>query len=300
MAVWPVCVLIGVVWVFSLVRPGAAFDTSCQDIPAEPSVLAHGFPAVVAVHTTGRATGTYRDLQNSGITWRLGNGEFTITGRGFVVGQFVVTAAHVLYPAKLELRHEEATTVSQVIAVDQTVIHIGAPAEHGGIPAEVVHINHRFDLAILRPQTPALLQSLPYRIAATWWYETPGEVSSVLRTGDCVVAMVPERDTEHTTLTGSQRRAGQVVAPNAFSSQSSVVQGLNANTVTISTLMFPGDSGSPVIAFEAGTPRLVGMVIATRYPFETTSYISRLDPLLPILEALHAAQQSGTRLAQVQ
>ena len=93
---------------------------------------------------------------------------------------------------------------------------------------------------------------------------------------------------------------GQVIAPHAVSAQASVVQGLNANTVTISPLMFPGDSGSPVIAFEAGMPRLVGVVIATRYPFESTSYISRIDPLLAILEALHAAQQSGIRVPQVQ
>jgi Trypsin-like peptidase domain len=203
----------------------------------------------------GQATGTYKDLQDSDTAWRLGSGAFTIKGRGFVVGQFVVTAAHVVYPSKLALRQAaEVTTVSQVVAVDQTMIHVGAPAEHGGIPAEIVHINHRFDLAILRPAAPELLQALPYPTAATWWYERPGEVSSVFRTGDCVVAVVPERNTEHTVLPGSQTRPGQVIAPHAVSAQASVVQWLNTNMVTISTLMFPGDSGSPVIAFEAGMP----------------------------------------------
>ena len=66
----------------------------------------------------------------------------------------------------------------------------------------------------------------------------------------------------------------------------------------------PGSGGHPLgragCAFEAGMPRLVGVVIATRYPFESTSYINRIDPLLPILEALHAAQQSGIRVPQVQ
>jgi hypothetical protein len=112
--------------------------------------------------------------------------------------------------------------------------------------------------------------------------------------------MVPQRDTAQAALSGSQTRAGQVVAPHATSWQASVIAGLSPNTVTISTLMFPGDSGSPVLAFEGGKPRLVGVVIATRYPFETTSYISRLDPILPILEALQASRPLGTQVAHAQ
>jgi hypothetical protein len=78
-----------------------------------------------------------------------------------------------------------------------------------------------------------------------------------------------------------------------------VVAGLNANTVTISTLMLPGDSGSPVFAFDAGRPRLVGVVMATRYPFEAASYISRLDPILPILNALNTPGQPGIQVPHI-
>jgi hypothetical protein len=64
--------------------------------------------------------------------------------------------------------------------------------------------------------------------------------------------------------------------------------------------MLPGDSGSPMLAFDAGVPHLVGVVTATRYPFESMSYISRIDPLLPLLEALQTAPTFVAQVAQVQ
>lgn len=278
--------VLAVVGALLLGRPAAAFDPACGEIPAVSSAVAEGFPAVVEVHTVGQATGTYKDRQSSDPTWHLGASAFTLKGRGFAVGQLIVTAAHVVYPSQVELRiQQDTTTASSVVMVQQLSVYIGATPDAGGVPADIVHLSHRFDLAILRPKVPLTLHTLPYYASATWWQEA-GVASSLLRKGSCVVVLAAERDIHQTPLPGSQPRSGHVVAPQAVSSESSVVAGLNPNTVTISTMMLPGDSGSPVIAFDAGTPRLVGVVIATRYPYEPASYISRLDPILPILEAL--------------
>jgi hypothetical protein len=57
----------------------------------------------------------------------------------------------------------------------------------------------------------------------------------------------------------------------------------------------PGDSGSPVLALRAGKPVLVGLVAATMYPTATFTYVSRIDPLLSLAEAL---QLSASRQAQ--
>jgi hypothetical protein len=181
--------------------------------------------------------------------------------------------------------------------VEQTTVKVGGSVSTDGIPAEIVHLNHRFDLAILRPHVTESLHTLPYPPATTWWREISGEASSLLQSGNCVVMLTAERDAYQAALPGTTVHTARVVAPHPMSFEPSVVAGLNPNTVTISTALLPGDSGSPVVAFDAGKPLLVGVVIATRHPFEPVSYISRVDPLLPILEALQAPPGLGTHVA---
>ena len=121
------------------------------------------------------------------------------------------------------------------------------------------------------------------------------QLSSLLHAADCVVIMTTERDDRRTLLPWDTVRDGRVVAPYAVSETPRDIAGLPPDPVTISTLLFPGDSGSPVLAFLEGRPWLVGIATATRYPVEPLSYISRIDPLLPILEAL---QESPFTLLQ--
>jgi hypothetical protein len=279
----------------SLVGHAVAFDKTCGALSAAVEAV----PPVVSVWTNGQATGTYMRVKQGMRQWRLEEGDFTLNGRGFVVGQFVVTAAHVVYPSKIELRlNPYVTTSAEVVAVQQTAVTVGDLRGLGQVAAAIVHLNHRLDLAILRPQVP-LQGAFPYPTAATWWGEGTGETSSLLDTGDCIVALVRARDASLTPLLQDEARQGNVLAPRAVSHQLSVIAGLSANTVSITTPVFPGDSGSPVVAFDAGEPRLVGVITATRQPFEAVSYISRLDPLLPILEALQASTSVSQRVAQV-
>jgi Trypsin-like peptidase domain len=295
-ALWHLLLVVSLLWPLVTAGQAGAFDATCGDLAADVPTAAPGFPAVVEIHAAGRATGTYRDRATSQGTWQVSSGQFTLTGRGVIVGQLIITAAHVVYPTKVELRPEQhAAVISPIVAVDHTAVSIRTAT--GDVPADIVHLNHRFDLAILRPRETAPLPPLPFHTTETWWRETPGDVSSLLRPGDCIIALVPERDAHQDALPETAVRAGNIVAPHAASAVATVVTGLNPNTVTISTLMFPGDSGSPVLAFDAGIPQLVGIVTATRHPFEPVSYVSRLDPLLPILEALQNSLPSATRIA---
>ena len=292
---------VGRVWGLSMVFTllwgsyAVAFDPTCGDLAAADAAA---FPSIVQVQTTGRATGTYQDRHTPNAAWQLGSGEFTLTGRGFVVGQLVVTAAHVVYPSKVELRlHQHASTVSSVVTVEQTTVRVGGSDSTNGIPAEIVHLSHRFDLAILRPHIPESLHAFPYRASATWWHELTGEASSLLRAGNCIAVLAAKRDANQAALPGTTVHTARVQAPHAVSFEPSVVAGLNPNTATIATPLLPGDSGSPVVAFDAGKPVLVGVVTATRHPFEPMSYISRIDPLLPMLEALQVPRPAGTHVA---
>jgi Trypsin-like peptidase domain len=290
---------LSMMWMLAWVGTAAAFDTSCGTLPAWSPAAAGQFPAVVVVHASGRATGIVETWQGGKVQRRLAHGDFTLTGRGVVVGQFVVTAAHVVYPEKISLALDPyTTTLSPVVAIQQTTISVGALTEASRVSADLVHLNHEADLAVLRPTHPALFQAFPYAAADTWWREHPGEANSLLSEEDCIIALVPERDAHQVPLLETEARAGKVIASSAVSSSATVVVSLNPQTVTISTPVFPGDSGSPVLAFDMGEPRLVGIVSATRHPLEAKSYISRLDSLLPILDALHTALDSGAQVAQ--
>jgi S1-C subfamily serine protease len=276
-----------------------AFDKTCGALSTHHTSAVEALPTVVAIHTSGQATGMYRAVHQGTRQWRLEEGNFTLGGRGFVVGQLVVTAAHVVYPSKVEVRLDPyITTTTEVVSIQQTSVAVGDLQGTSRVPAAIVHLNHRLDLAILRPQSP-LQEIFPYPTAVTWWSEGTGEAISLLNTGDCIVALVAARDASFTPLPQDEARQGNVLAPHAVSHQHSVVAGLSANTVSISTPVFPGDSGSPVVAFDAGKPRLVGVITATRQPFEAVSYISRLDPLLPILEALQASVALPRQVAKV-
>lgn len=290
---------LAVVCTLTLTGHTMAFDPSCGDLQSLDSVSSDRFSWVVTVHTVGRATGTYMASTEGAARWRIAMGDFALTGRGFVVGQLIVTAAHVVYPSRVEIRPDhQATRLAPVVAVHQTSVLIEAADRAGRVSAEIVHLNHRLDLAILRPEASLFLKAMPYRTATTWWSESPGEVSSLLSAGDCIVALVAARVDGHVISSRDAVRTGQVVLPRAVSSQHSVVVGLSPNTVTITTPLFPGDSGSPVMAFDAGQPRIVGVVTSTRHPYEALSYIGRLDPILPIIEALQMSAPTVAHLAQ--
>jgi hypothetical protein len=52
-----------------------------------------------------------------------------------------------------------------------------------------------------------------------------------------------------------------------------------------------------VLALRAGKPVLVGLVSATMYPTATFTYVSRIDPLLALANALRfATSQQGQSL----
>jgi hypothetical protein len=163
-----------------------------------------------------------------------------------VVGSFVVTAAHVVYPSKVDLQlHDQGPEQTPLVTLIESVVTVGALQGAGGVPAEILHINHRFDLAILSPKTATAFPSVLYPLARTWWDELPGASSSLLQAGACVAVMVPRRDDLQTPLPWYEIRMGKVIAPYTVSDAPRVVAAMNPNTVTISTPLLPGDSGSP-------------------------------------------------------
>ena len=79
---------------------------------------------------------------------------------------------------------------------------------------------------------------------------------------------------------------GKVLAKVPVATNSLTQTKLNVNMFTTDLAVQPGDSGSPVLALRAGKPVLVGLVAATMYPTATFTYVSRIDPLLALADAL--------------
>src|SRR5262249_61840793 len=74
----------------------------------------------------------------------------------------------------------------------------------------------------------------------------------------------------------------------------------NVDVFTPDLVLQHGDSGSPVLARQAGKPVLVGLVAATMYPTAMFSYVSRIHPLLALADALQlsASQQAKPLVVQ--
>jgi S1-C subfamily serine protease len=101
--------------------------------------------------------------------------------------------------------------------------------------------------------------------------------------------------------TGADRLVvGKVLAKVPVAINSLTQTKLNVNMVTTDLMVQPGDSGSPVLALRAGKPVLIGLVSSTMYPTATFTYVSRIDPLLALADALQlvASRKSDQTLTQ--
>ena len=156
-------------WSLVLLGQAVGFDQVCGVLPGWSSAPTAQRSPVVTVHATGRATGTYMAQQEAGPRWRLGMGHFTSTGHGVLVGSFVVTAAHVVYPSKVEIPvHQWGAILTPVVSIVESTVTVRVQQEAGAIPADIVHLNHHADLAILYPKTPTAVQPLEYPATETW------------------------------------------------------------------------------------------------------------------------------------
>jgi S1-C subfamily serine protease len=115
-----------------------------------------------------------------------------------------------------------------------------------------------------------------------------------------VAAIVTSRN-DKADDTGQDRLVlGKVLAKVPVATNNLTQTKLNVNMFTTDLAVRPGDSGSPVLALRAGKPVLVGLVAATMYPTATFTYVSRIDPLLALADALQlfASQQAKPLLVQ--
>jgi hypothetical protein len=211
--------------------------------------------------------------------------------------------AVVLYPNVL-------ATVAHALSLDSVEVHVGrGPSvrtvplritqmdllahispSHAGVQAHVAHVNEPYDLALIQSSANDMLLPLPYALALSYGRGNPRRPSGGLQAGDCVATVVASGGGGISDPRQDRLITGKVLARVPVAVNSMTQTKLNINMFTTDLAVKPGDSGSPVLALQAGKPVLVGLVSATMYPTATFTYVARIDPLLALADALRATE----------
>jgi len=199
----------------------------------------------------------------------------------------LATVAHALTPDVVEVHVTQHHTVQTVpLRVVDTTLMARTTPEGEGVPVQVAHVNGHYDLALVQTDKNELLQPLPYDAVLSYGTGDPEEPLGGLQAGDCVAALVTARNGQGDDKGQDRLVLGKVLAKVPVATNSLTQTKLNVNMFTTDLAVQPGDSGSPVLALRAGKPVLIGLVAATMYPTATFTYVSRIDPLLALADAL--------------
>ena len=222
-----------------------------------------------------RAVGVYGQ---AGSAWSLGNGYF-------------VTNAHVVRPDAVKVQMTKNWSV--VTRVDKIItrqIMVGNGTAIGSAPAELVWVNDEFDLALVHiiGWWPAY-KDLQYK--PNWTY-SGGDLLYPEMPIAVLVSM--RQDPEHGNIAKSpwfEIRYGKIVATKPIVPEGvpqDLLPWFSLTDVTMDIPIYPGDSGSPVFAFQDGVPVVIGVAraLAGRCDEWTGqchwySYFTRIDPLMP-------------------
>src|SRR5262249_46961533 len=202
----------------------------------------------------------------------------------------LATVAHALTPAVVEVHVTQQYIVHTVpLRVTDTTLTVQTTPEGDGVPAQIAHVGGHYDLALVQTDKNELLRPLPYDAVLSYGTGDLEKPLGGLQAGDCVAAIVTARNGQADDQGTDRLVLGKVLAKVPVATNSLTQTKLNVNMFTTDLAVQPGDSGSPVLALRAGKPVLVGLVAATMYPTATFTYVSRIDPLLAMTEALQVS-----------
>jgi hypothetical protein len=222
---------------------------------------------------------------------------FAQDARGIVLSPHVLaTVAHALTPDVVEVAVAQQAKVQTVPmrVTNMTLVARTAPGEEG-VPAQVAHVNTPYDLALAQADSQQSLQPLPYPAVLSYGTGDPEKPTGGLQAGDCVVTLVTSWNGKAHDTGQDHLVIGKVLAKVPVATNYLTQTKLNVNMFTADLAVQPGDSGSPVFALQAGKPVLIGLISATMYPTATFTYVTRIDPLLALAEALRSATSGQSK-----
>jgi len=213
----------------------------------------------VRIKTYGTALGIYWD--NRSWEWKIRQGTFKQVGSGFVVKNgYILTAAHVVIPKMAKVVGGKYQTDQRTLfkVLKQIILVYGFSSTP--FVATIHHINHELDTAILRcDDGKDILQPLPYPIE--YAYDVMFDANKI-NTDDVVCTVVHNRDEEGGLSMNVHLEYGYVIKPEPTGESNSDIAWLNPLDITLGLKVIPGDSGSPLFAFNQGKPVIIGIVRA--------------------------------------
>ena len=227
------------------------------------------------------------DSHSNAVYAKRAIGVFGQQGSGMHVGKgYVVTAAHVVCPKQVKIQVSESLYYIVPATKVMTITIFLGNGSLGNALAEVIYVDEEYDLALLKVVGiwPAL-KDLGYRPGLTW------QEGDLIHEGDAVAVIVQKRDDSGEKLGWQYEvRYGKVLAPKPILPPGvtpDVLPWFHLMDVTMDTVIYPGDSGSPVFAWVNGQPVLIGIARAAALGQDSEgnsviySYFSRIDPLYP-------------------
>lgn len=217
---------------------------------------------------------------------------FSQDARGVMLyPQILATVAHALTPELVEVfvAQQQRKVQTVPLRVTESTVEARATPEAMGILSQVTHLNIPYDLALVLADANPALQPFPYPAVLSYGTGDSERPSGGLQAGDCVAALVTDRDARNQDTGADRLVIGKVLAKVPVATNNMTQTKLNVNMFTTDLPVQPGDSGSPVLAIRDGHPVLIGLVSATMYPTALFTYVTRLDPLLALADALRTA-----------
>ena len=233
--------------------------------------------SVTTITVQGTGLGLY--LGDDGLP-KYGYGVFGMQGSGFIVNNYIITAAHVVNPTSAVIRCPSGEQVlGPLVNVTEMTIIVG------GSPARLFSINIEEDWAILVFSGPTpWFQNLKMQAAETYIYILTifgFYAENQLHPGDQIFAIVRVRDAEGNRTDMSEVRTGKIIAdkPIVPPGYEDGLPWFNLNDFTMDIMLYPGDSGSPIIGFIDGVPCIIGIGrAAANFPTgEYLGYATRID-----------------------
>jgi len=242
---------------------------------------------IVEVKTVGYALGILPEKFRGKEKSCLSIGTFELQASGFVVqGGFIVAANHVVSPHYVLIK----TDYHVVWKVPVTSVLSKTIIINEYIPATVIWQDEKADIAVLLPvyDRNMTLEGVSFKME-----------SAAVEEGDAVSIVVREVFENGERGSWHEIRQGRVISPYPLSVFTPEFGDLHLLTqaeleptdITHSTTLYPGDSGSPLIAYKEGEPVIVGVVtkmIALRVTLTDVVvfyYATRIDKAKRFIEA---------------
>ena len=274
-----------VVLAILMLLPGLAFPLdqigNPQAIPGfETETQVDYTRSIVNINVLGTGLGLYPDEQGRP---KYAYGVFGMQGSGFIVNNYVVTAAHVVNPLTITVRTPDGSQFEgPLVNVQSMQIVVSGQA------AKIFYIDVSNDYALLVFDTPcSWLQNLKMQCTDTFHYFLTlfgWQTEDQIHVGDAVVVIVRVRDDEGNRTTLAEVRMGKIVAnyPYVPGGYEKYIPWFGMDDFTMDVEVLPGDSGSPVIGFIDGVPYLIGIARAAGGGY---SYAVRIDYIKLITDA---------------